>query len=275
MLKSRTRLFNLYLGFFLLFALYFVPAYAVDSACIPKNLAGPYQVLKVFDGDTIRVKIDSKELKLRLAGVQAPETGVSYSREIGKEPYSGLATKLLKNLIKASNDKVYIDFSKQKKDKYDRLLGHIYSLNKTNLQKLLLKEGVVMKMNFSPNSYHEKCYYDAELEARNFGHNMWSLFESYPFEDFIGLKKKRGHRIIVADFKKVTKLKKGTIKLALYNSKVGKINAYISKKYAQFVNLEDMQDLQGNKIELRGFVYRSDKGKYSMQISSSFNIKKL
>ena len=59
---------------------------------------GTYRVVKVFDGDTIMVfDGDSKE-KVRLLGIDAPETGGPYTK---LEPYGIEAKKRMRELVSA------------------------------------------------------------------------------------------------------------------------------------------------------------------------------
>ena len=48
------------------------PAQAYPT--MPQGIQGPYTVLKVVDGDTIHVSADGQKLKIRMIGLDTPET---------------------------------------------------------------------------------------------------------------------------------------------------------------------------------------------------------
>jgi micrococcal nuclease len=99
------------------------------TACTPTNeLEGPFIVTKVIDGDTI--EIDTQE-RIRLSGINSPETGECYYQE---------AKDRLTELI--LNKNIYLERDYTNKDKYKRLLRYIH-LNNQEINSLLTKEGFV------------------------------------------------------------------------------------------------------------------------------------
>ena len=59
--------------------------------------AQPYKVVKVYDGDTIRVENDGTEIKIRLAGIDAPEMGLRPGEK--GQPFAAEARDFLEGLI--------------------------------------------------------------------------------------------------------------------------------------------------------------------------------
>ena len=99
------------------------------TACTPTNeLEGPFIVTKVIDGDTI--EIDTQE-RIRLSGINSPETGECYYQE---------AKDRLTELI--LNKNIYLERDYTNKDKYKRLLRYIH-LNNKEINSQLVKEGYV------------------------------------------------------------------------------------------------------------------------------------
>jgi len=80
-----------------------------------------YQVVRVIDGDTIVILVDNKEVKVRLIGVDTPET-VHPQKQV--EFYGKEASGFLTNLLKG--EEVYIESPKDSRDKYGRLLAYLY-----------------------------------------------------------------------------------------------------------------------------------------------------
>src|SRR4051812_3461469 len=77
--------------------------------------APAFKVLRTIDGDTIEVEQDGKAVKVRLIGVDTPET-VHPSKPV--EAFGKEASKFTANLLKGES--VYLEFNKDKTDKYGR-----------------------------------------------------------------------------------------------------------------------------------------------------------
>ena len=78
-------------------------------------------MLRTIDGDTIEVEQDGKPVKVRLIGVDTPET-VHPSKPV--EAFGKEASRFTANLLKGES--VYLEFDKDKTDKYGRTLAFVY-----------------------------------------------------------------------------------------------------------------------------------------------------
>ncbi len=65
------------------------------------SLDGQFKVTRVYDGDTVKTKGHDIEIKIRLVGIDAPETSMK-KRDPG-QPYSQQAKKFLKGLVLNKN----------------------------------------------------------------------------------------------------------------------------------------------------------------------------
>ena len=84
--------------------------------------ATAYTVERIVDGDTVVVKIDGKSMKVRLVGVDTPET-VHPNKPVQR--YGKEASRFLTNLLKG--EKVYIGWkADEKTDKYGRALLYLW-----------------------------------------------------------------------------------------------------------------------------------------------------
>jgi micrococcal nuclease len=103
------------------------------------------KLIKVVDGDTVDALIDCgfstfKKERIRLHGINAPE---SRTRD-KKEKKRGLAAKArLKELIKEGKNEFMVETTVDKKGKYGRLLGELFSSSGvgTSYNETLVKEG--------------------------------------------------------------------------------------------------------------------------------------
>ncbi len=80
-----------------------------------------YKVLRVIDGDTVKIDYNGKATNVRLIGVDTPET-VHPSKPV--EAYGKEASNFTKNLL--LGESVYLRFDIDKTDKYGRLLAYLY-----------------------------------------------------------------------------------------------------------------------------------------------------
>ena len=88
----------------------------------------PLENIRVIDGDTVKGKVEGKQITIRLVEIDAPEMD---------QPF-GLASKNF--LIKlTSNEK--ITYTSEGEDRYGRTLGKLFK-NKENLNALMVKSGL-------------------------------------------------------------------------------------------------------------------------------------
>jgi len=99
------------------------------------SIAGEFKVTRVSDGDTIKAQGHDIEIKVRLFGIDTPETGKG-KRKPG-QPYSQRAKKYLAKMVL---NKV-VDVKGYGMGPYNRVLGVIY-LNQKNINLEMVKAGL-------------------------------------------------------------------------------------------------------------------------------------
>lgn len=129
-----------------------------------------YLVTKVVDGDTFWVDNGtSKGIKIRLTGIDAPESQKRWKREegyYGKESKAYL-TKLLKN------KKVRLETDIDSLDRYGRTLSYVYLEDDTFVNVVVLKEGYAVIMTVSPNVRYADLFYKLQVQARENNRGLW------------------------------------------------------------------------------------------------------
>jgi len=124
------------------------------------TLAGQFKVTRVYDGDTIKAEGHDITIKVRLVGIDAPETSKK-KRDPG-QPYSDKAKKHLAGLIL---NKV-VDIKGYGLGRYNRILGVIY-LNGNNINLEMVKQGLAeVYRGKVPRGFDSARYLNAEREAR-------------------------------------------------------------------------------------------------------------
>lgn len=118
-----------------------------------------YEVSQIIDGDT--VKLINGE-KVRLIGINAPETGQPYAEE-SKEKLDQLIGNAI---IKLKRD---VD----KKDRYGRWLRYVY-VGETFVNLEMVNQGYATAYSISPNLKYSDDFENAEQEALDNEIGMWT-----------------------------------------------------------------------------------------------------
>jgi micrococcal nuclease len=130
-----------------------------------------YQVIHVSDGDTAVVTDGNLRMRVRFAGMDAPESG---------QPYGKLAQKQLENLI--LNKKVQIKSVGYGIDPYNRQLGQVF-VDGQEVALQMINSGwatyyrprcVEYPDNKNDYDYDPRPYVDAEAKAKSARLNIWS-----------------------------------------------------------------------------------------------------
>lgn len=117
----------------------------------PKQLKFETIITHVIDGDTVVTK---EGTKIRLIGIDTPETG---------KCYSDIATEYMSRLV--LNKHVQIKTDVQMWDKYNRLLGYIWTDSDILANEHLVISGHAKVMTIEPNTKHAKLLNDAQRYA--------------------------------------------------------------------------------------------------------------
>jgi endonuclease YncB( thermonuclease family) len=156
---------------------------AVCVCCLPGlSVAGQYKVIKVYDGNTVKVMGQGKTLRVRLVGIDAPERGQPYHAESGKH----LADLVLDRFVTLR------DFNTGSSR---RLLGEIF-LKDVNINLEMLSAGLAeVYRGDITKELDIRAYFDAEAEARKAEVGVWSLGKRYVSPSVWRKARKRMHRL--------------------------------------------------------------------------------
>lgn len=141
----------------------FLPLALVLSLASPSLAAALTGVItKVADGDTVTIQADGKTEKVRLIGIDAPESA--------QRPWGPKATEFTKKLALGKNARIEMDVTAR--DKYGRLLGYLY-VGDTFVNLELVRQGYAQVYTYPPNVAHTEKFVAAQREAREKGLNIW------------------------------------------------------------------------------------------------------
>lgn len=137
----------------------------------PSNISSElYKVVRVVDGDTIIIDYNGTEERVRLIGVDTPES-VHPDKEKNTE-FGTTASNFSKELLTDKYVKIELDV--QERDQYGRILAYVY-LNDVMVNKTLLQEGYAKVATYPPNVKYIDDFTSIQEEARNNKKGLWGL----------------------------------------------------------------------------------------------------
>lgn len=128
-------------------------------------------VVQVVDGDTVVVDIDGEEERVRLIGLDTPES-VAPNRPV--ECYGAESSRRMEDLVPPGTP-VRLERDIEARDVYDRLLAYIYRADDglhVNLDQV--SQGYAEALPFPPNTVLADDFAVAEQDARAAERGLWS-----------------------------------------------------------------------------------------------------
>ena len=211
---------------------------AVKLSIIPTE--SYYQIKKIHDGDTILLENGTK---LRLLGINTPEVSKrdKIADEGGEEAKQWLIEKL-------KGTKIKLRYDLERKDKYGRVLAHVFTKNNEHINLQLVAYGLAIANIYPPNLKYADKLIAAQQQAELQQLGLWNMsaYAVKNVNDFDS-KKYRGWQRIKGTVIKIKQARK-------YNY------LYFSSQFALKIarNSEklfgDLNDYLGKTIEARGWV---------------------
>ena len=147
------------LFFFSIYALLFLPLIAAGSSETGDN------VHHVLDGDSV---ILTDQRQVRLIGINAPEFGKEGQPN---EPLAASARDRLRALTEGKAVRLILEA--EQRDHYGRWLAHLFLLDGTSVEEVLLKEGLATAIAIPPNVTQIVRHQAAESQARQARRGLW------------------------------------------------------------------------------------------------------
>ncbi len=148
-----------------------------------ENSNNTVTIVKIIDGDTYEVNLNGKKEKVRLIGIDTPESKANKKaykdskrskedvKTIVKE---GLKAKeFVKSLIK-EGDVLKIEFDVRERDQYGRLLAYLYLPNGKMLNNVIIEEGYAAPLTYPPNVKYVELFRESYIKARENKKGLWS-----------------------------------------------------------------------------------------------------
>lgn len=130
------------------------------------------KVERVVDGDTLDVTLHGKKEKVRLIGIDTPETKKPNTPVMfyGKE-----ASEYTKKMLEGKT--VELEWDVDRKDRYDRLLAYVW-VDGRMFNRTLVQEGYARMATFPPNVKYVDLFKQDQEEARSQSKGLWKNYEA-------------------------------------------------------------------------------------------------
>lgn len=141
-----------------------------------RNQPGLYQVAYFVDGDTIAVNMNGREEKVRLIGVDTPET---HKPDTPVQCYGPEASAFTRHTVGHQPVRLEADPLSTDRDRYDRLLRYVYLSDGTNLDEKLIQDGYGFYYPYFPFTKSEE-FAAAEQSAMTARKGLWASCHPAP-----------------------------------------------------------------------------------------------
>ena len=131
------------------------------------------EVVRIVDGDTIIVRIDGREERVRYVGVNAPELA---DVERGRDAECGAVEAALANRELVGGRSVALERDVSDRDRFGRLLRHVWiELDGSRLvTEALVGSGAIRARSYPPDTKRDPQLDAAEGVARAAGRGIWA-----------------------------------------------------------------------------------------------------
>ena len=130
-----------------------------------------YPVIHVVDGDTLDIAIHGVKTRLRLIGINTPET-VDPRRKV--ECFGKEASAKAKELLSGKEVSIEFDPSQGTYDKYGRLLVYVYLPDGTSFNKQMISEGYAYEYTYRLPYKYQAEYKQAQHDAETAARGLWA-----------------------------------------------------------------------------------------------------
>jgi micrococcal nuclease len=129
-----------------------------------------YEVARVIDGDTLDVLMNGKVERLRLIGIDTPET-VDPRKPV--ECFGREASDMTKAILTGQKVALESDPSQGERDKYGRLLRYVMLEDGTNFNLLMIREGYAHEYTYGGAYKYQNTFKQAQKEAEARSAGLW------------------------------------------------------------------------------------------------------
>lgn len=140
---------------------------------LPSNVKidpGYYEVTRVSDGDTIKVRIAGKVETVRLIGIDTPE---EFDRRKPVQCFAKAAADHMHELVEGKSVRLEGDPTNSDRDKYHRLLRYVYLRDGSLVNAVQIEQGYAFAYVLYPFSKMDQ-FRELERQARENSRGLWA-----------------------------------------------------------------------------------------------------
>ncbi len=128
------------------------------------------RVVFIVDGDTLVVETPAGEEKIRLIGIDTPETANSPQ---GEECYGAEASAFARGLLTGKKVVLSLDETQGERDRYERLLAYVEMDDGRDIGEVLIREGYAFEYTYNKPYKNQVLYQAAEAAAKKSEAGLW------------------------------------------------------------------------------------------------------
>lgn len=158
----------------------------------------PAEVVRVVDGDTIRVLVDGDEYPLRMIGIDTPE---SVHADESKNTEAGVEASEYTKAQLTAGQTVYLETDVSNTDKYGRLLRYVWlelpedpsdetEIREKMYNARLLLEGYANAYRYGDDTKHYDLFLQLEYEAYEAETGLWAQEGALPTDNIDEVEKR-------------------------------------------------------------------------------------
>jgi micrococcal nuclease len=152
-----------------IYLIIYISAFSCQTVKSPKS-AEWWRVTEVVDVDTFHALNSAGEhYKIRLIGLDAPETRRTGKKEIGY--YGKESGNFLDEML--NGKKVRLEFDVTQKDRFGRTLAYVYLEDGTFVNAELIRKGYARVMTIPPNVRYADEFIRMQKKARKQKNGLW------------------------------------------------------------------------------------------------------
>ena len=208
----------------------------------------------IYDGDTVKLT-DGR--RVRLIGINTPEMRPG---KPGREPFADEARAALQSMLDRNDRTLLLQYGRERKDHYGRLLAHAFLPSGDNVGARLLADGLATALVVPPNTWGHACYQAQENQARTARRGLWNHKRYQARLARLLPANARGFTIVYAEVVRIRPAG-GTLWLELD----GPLSVRIARQDRANFPAGFLERLAGQAVEIRGWI-GSRGGKLSMKV---------
>jgi micrococcal nuclease len=138
---------------------------------MPITAKGPFAVTKVVDGDTIWVRTGPTRVKVRLIGLDTPET-VDPRKPV--QCFGPEASRRAQQLLERQRVFLEFDPSQGQVDRYGRALAYVWLPDGRLFNEVMIAEGFATEYTYDRAYKYQRDFRSAQAAAQSAKRGLWS-----------------------------------------------------------------------------------------------------